>query len=105
MKNLKDYFKMIFTAVVCFVMSFVQRKEVSGKTLTKVRGNNNRNNGKEKRKVYGLKDVLTVIGKSRYRIEEYNLFFEKEDNSGWKVHWHKPCIVRIINSPAYYNTG
>lgn len=89
MKKLKNYFKLIFAAMMCFVMKLMP----SGKSRKRTE-----NTYKEMKK---CGQTVDVCGKNscgiRYGVE--NNFSRK------RVYWHPPHRENTISGEAYWNTG
>lgn len=100
MKKLKDYMKLIFTAVVCFFMNFVPRRKESSKEKSMVFGNRTVDTERN-----GLNEAMTVK-KTVSVIERSSVFsiFNKVKQA-WQFQRHKLCPLYSIGKPVYKNTG
>lgn len=110
MKNLKDYFKMIVTAVVCFVMNIVLKKDKKAVRSITSRPNNILEElgfrfaeTVEKLKVdyiYLLKDEET-----KEKPFEKDRIKQRDYRKNKIIYWDEPRIQNKISKFVYFNTG
>ena len=94
MKNLKDYLKMIVTAVTCFLMGFVKREKEYDWKL----GNVWRNTGN---------NVAYIVKDNESKKKEFGAFRERRKTSRKNkiIYWNEPRIQNKLSRSVYFNTG
>ena len=118
MRNLKDYLKLIFTAVVCFVMNFVPGKKSGREVLTEsdVTKRNKRqafvlsgaclNKAVSNLNGYFTKRIFST-GSRLLGVVNNNSVWNKnrKETYEYKIQRSMSFIKRNISSLAFYNTG
>lgn len=113
-KNLKNYFKLIVTAVTCFVMSIVSKKDNVGEDLHGTKKSSKWSSiwGSLGIRLVGETPKAKMI--SAYIVKETdskkNVFGagqdkRKELRKNKIIDWNEPRIQNKINKAAYFNTG
>lgn len=113
-KNLKNYFKLIVTAVTCFVMSIVSKKDNAGEDLhgTKKASKWSSIWASLGIRLAGETPKAKMI--STYIVKEADIKKKvfgsgqdkrKELRKNKIIDWNEPRIQNKINKVAYFNTG
>lgn len=105
MKNLKDCLKLIFAAVMSFIVSLLPSKKIGENVPVDAIGKDVKERLAARKKVYGAADVSVAVKNVKEMIDGYLLFNRRRNRSGWKIHWHKPWFGKMTDAPGYYNTG
>ena len=127
MKNITDYFKMIVTAVTCFVMSLMPEKTTSAGRNNNADGNTSAEKNNTKKNLFvGLFIWMENIGvrllETSPRVKLINAYIIKDMESKKKrlstesnskedrhknkiIYWNEPRIQKRINKFAYFHTG
>ena len=107
MKKLKNYFKLIFAAMMCFVMKLMP----DGKSRKKSALNNGCGVPELENRVLKAGNAYTEMKKCGYTVDACgkNLcgirYGVENSLSRKRVYWHPPHRENIISGEAYWNTG
>lgn len=113
-KNLKNYFKWIVTAVTCFVMSIVSKREDTGENVSETKRSGKwsgiwANLGiKFTEETPKAKIISTYIVKN-VDSKKKGLGAGQDKRKNLRknkiIDWNEPRIQNKINKTAYFNTG
>lgn len=127
MKNITDYFKMIVTAVTCFVMNLMPEKTTSAGRNNNTDGNTNVEKGKTQKNLLvdlfiWMENMGVRLLETSPRVKLINAYIIKDMESKKKnlstesnskedrhknkiIYWNEPRIQKRINKFAYFHTG
>lgn len=105
MKNLKDYLKMIVTAVTCFLMGFVKREKEYDWKLGNVWRNTGNNVVWDNPKAKMISAYIIKDNESKKK--EFGAFRERRKTSRKNkiIYWNEPRIQNKLSRSVYFNTG
>ena len=105
MKNLKDYLKMIVTAVTCFLMGFVKREKEYDWKLGNVWRNTGNNVVWDNPKAKMISAYIVKDNESKKK--EFGAVRERRKTSRKNkiISWNEPRIQNKLSRSVYFNTG
>lgn len=113
-KNLKNYFKLIVTAVTCFVMSIVSKNEDIGENMSEIKKSGKRSSiwGSLGIKLVGETPKAKMISEHIVKDmdskkKQFGTQQDKRKNlrKNKIIDWNEPRIQNKINKTVYFNTA
>lgn len=105
MKNLKDHLKLIFAAVMSFIVSLLPNKKMNENVPVDAIGNDVKESRAAGKKVCKAGDILISVKHVKEMIAGYLLFNRRRNQPRWKIHRYVSGIRQMTEAPEFYNTG